>query len=451
MSPEEMYTEKELELYRMRQDAQSRATSGQLQRNSSAELLPSTGVGVPGGNTTPNPPAPDMERMAKDNAAAQSDLREQAPSIMTDDQQKMAAGAGGLALLGWLASKFMGGDDNNPPNNNKGPRSRDIRREPQMDRNIKGPQEPALLPEPKPAPAPAPQLPQATISGQPQAQMQYGQMTLNAPTGTPNPLPAGPVAPPAEVAPVAVQPKPIDPVVQARIDSIAAADRRKEALHQLELEEKKLRIEAAKQKSQGQPVSQYSNEEKQMNQRSQEAKVNKEIISVNKPKSTPTANVEKALVTAATQAAPIPEGAVPVPAKGAVAAVTTAANEISLPKEWSRKGMGWISSAYGIEGAQQFINQYNDGKPFKSHDEMEKVYKQVMTEPKFSTMPKDIRKERGIQKNPESQQYKIVPGGVVPPTLPSGGGGGGMVVPRGGVGNIPGANEQIHTLNPLKL
>lgn len=39
----------------------------------------------------------------------------------------------------------------------------------------------------------------------------------------------------------------------------------------------------------------------------------------------------------------------------------------------------------------------------------------------------------------------------VPPLLPSGGGGGGAVVPRGGVGNVPGANDQYHSLNPLKL
>lgn len=332
MSPEEMYTDNELKLFRMREEAMSRASSGQLQRSAPAEFMPTTGVDVPVNESTPAPPAPNMERLAKNTAASQAEIRDQAPPLMTNDQQAMAAGAGGLALLGWLASKFMGGDDNNPPNDNKGPKSRDIRREPQMDMTVKGPQEPTFVAEPvvqqaptvepvaKPA-APIPELPQATISGQQQPQMQYGQTTLNAPTGTPNPLPAGPVAPPAEVAPVAVQPKPIDPVVQARIDSIAAADRRKEALHQLELEEKRLRIESAKQKSQGQPVSQYSNDEKQMNQRSQEAKVNKEIIAANnKPKTTPAANVEKSLVVASQQPPAAPANTFPAPAPVANAA-----------------------------------------------------------------------------------------------------------------------------------
>lgn len=368
MSAEDMYTEKELELLRMRQESQSRAS----QRTAPTEFMPATGVGAPSNESTPTPPAPNMERLAKNTATAQTEIRDQAPPLMTNDQQAMAAGAGGLALLGWLASKFMGGDDNNPPNDNKGPKSRDIRREPQMDMTVKGPQEPTFVAEPvvqqaptvepvaKPA-APIPELPQATISGQQQPQMQYGQTTMNPPASPPNPLLAGPVAPPAEVAPVAVQPKPIDPVVQARIDSIAAADRRKEALHQLELEEKKLRIESAKQKSQGQPVSQYSNDEKQMNQRSQEAKVNKEIIAANKPKTTPAANVEKSLVVASQQPPAAPANTFPAPAPVAnaapapVVASTTApvvpsaekvAEAEKLTKE--QKGMkNYLVSQYG--------------------------------------------------------------------------------------------------------
>jgi len=262
--------------------------------------------------------------------------------------------------------------------------------------------------------------------------------------------PVSPAAavPPVDVAPAPVAPKPIDPVMQKRIDLMDAAERRKQELHDLELAEKKQRIELAKQKSQGQPVSQYSNEDKQYNKLAVEGKVDKDIAASASKTKAPVSKAEKALeAVASTKPTTAPVATVPTPAATAI----PSANEVSLPKEWNRKGMGWLTSQYGIEGAQQFIDAHNKGKPFASHAEMQAAYEKAMVKPSFNTMPKDIRKERGITVNPEHQQYKIVPGGIVPPTLPSGGGGGGMVVPRGGVGNIPGANEQIHTLNPLKL
>jgi hypothetical protein len=397
--------------------------------------------------------------MAKETASAQGALREEAPPMFSDDQQKIAYGVGGLALLTYLGSKLFGdgGGDGGPSGNKRtSVRDRSIMREPQMDVSTKGPQEPMLAqpmsnvaPEPVAKPTTSAPLPQATMSGQQQPQMQYGQTTINAPVGSPSPLPAGPAAPPVEAnAPVA--PKPLDPVTQARIDSIASAERRKQELHELDLAEKKQRIEAAKQKTQGQPISQYSNEDKQLNARSEEAKVNKEIIAANKPKATktPTANVEKALITL--PETPVAGSSVPT-GQPPAAPKTNNVKELSLPKEWPSKGMNWITSQYGEEGARQFINQYNKGQPFKSHAEMKEVYDKVMTKPSYSTIPKSVRQDRGITANPEREQYKIVPGGVVPPTLPSGGGGGGMVVPRGSVGNIPGANEQLRSLNPLKL
>jgi len=282
MSAEDMYTEKELELLRMRQDAQSRASSGQLQRAGNNEFMPTTGVGVPVNESTPTPPAPKMERMTKDSATAQADLIDQAPSIITDDQKKIAAGAGGLALLGWLASKFMGGDDvGGGGGGGKSPKSRDIRREPQMDTTVKGPQEPAFALEPVVQQAPAepaqkPQLPQATIAGQQQPQMQYGQATLNAPTGAPNPLPAGPAAPPVEAnAPVA----PKIPTAEERAhQSWLASEQRKAEEHQ-----KKMALMDAKQqvntsqKSQGKPVNGLSNDANSLVANATEGKIKADI------------------------------------------------------------------------------------------------------------------------------------------------------------------------------
>lgn len=155
-TPEEMYSEKERELLRLRE---ARTASGQLQRSAPAEFMPTTAVGVPGGETIPNPPAPDMKRMVKDTSEAQSQLRKDAPSVLTDEQKLMAGGAAGLGLLGWLASKFISGTDSDqPPGGGGGPRDRYINREPTMDQNFKGPQEPSFLPEPTPAqPQPAAQ------------------------------------------------------------------------------------------------------------------------------------------------------------------------------------------------------------------------------------------------------------------------------------------------------
>jgi hypothetical protein len=119
--------------------------------------------------------------------------------------------------------------------------------------------------------------------------------------------------------------------------------------------------------------------------------------------------------------------------------------EIALPKDWPSKGMNWITAQYGIEGAQQFIDKYNDGKPFKTHAEMQAVYDKVMTKPSFSTMPKEMRKERGIKAS-ERELLKIIPRAVPPPA------GSAAPVQGGGSlgGNRPG-EDFMHNLNPLKL
>jgi hypothetical protein len=279
----------------------------------------------------------------------------------------------------------------------------------------------------------------------------YGQQKINAPTGAPNVA-----APPPVEAPVAaVQPKPMTEIERLRVEKLQfdleaarAKEARAQEAHASRLAADAKRAGAKNQTKQGTPTQ---NLETTMQKQSYENTVSKAVDANMKAaavkKAPPAASVvpPAASPTATTTTAPVVEVA------PATAPKTSGVKEISLPKEWPSKGMNWLTSQYGEDGARQFINQYNKGEPFKTHDDMKKVYDQVMTKPSFSTMPKDLRKSRGITTTPDYQQYKIVPNAIVPPTLPSGGGGGGMIVPRGGVGNVPGANEQVHSLNPLKL
>ena len=78
---------------------------------------------------------------------------------------------------------------------------------------------------------------------------------------------------------------------------------------------------------------------------------------------------------------------------------------------------------------------------------MDAVYQKVMTKPSFSTMPKELRKERGI-KATERELIKIISKSVPPPAV----GGSAAPVQGGGSlgGNRPG-EDFMHNLNPLKL
>ena len=96
--------------------------------------------------------------------------------------------------------------------------------------------------------------------------------------------------------------------------------------------------------------------------------------------------------------------------------------KMNLPEGWG-KGMSWLATVHGVDGAQAFIDQYNKGKPFSSHKEMEEKYKEVTIRPKYSDIPKDLRRERNI---PFRSDIRAVP----PPSLrPSeiGQGGGSMI------------------------
>lgn len=98
--------------------------------------------------------------------------------------------------------------------------------------------------------------------------------------------------------------------------------------------------------------------------------------------------------------------------------------KLEMPEGWG-KGMSWLTQVHGTEGAQAFINEYNNGKPFATHQEMEQKYKEVTMRPKYSDIPKDVRRERGI-----TPRAALSP--VPPPSLQAapqlGGGGGGSLI-----------------------
>lgn len=112
--------------------------------------------------------------------------------------------------------------------------------------------------------------------------------------------------------------------------------------------------------------------------------------------------------------------------------------KLEMPEGWG-KGMSWLVNQHGVEGAQDFINRYNEGKPFASYDDMMKAYQEKTTRPKYSDIPKDVRKSRGIV---PPQQTGATGMGVRPPAT----GGGGRLNETGRPGE-----EIIHNLNPLKL
>lgn len=94
-----------------------------------------------------------------------------------------------------------------------------------------------------------------------------------------------------------------------------------------------------------------------------------------------------------------------------------------IPENWG-KGMGWLTGRFGVEGAQQFIDQYNKGQPFGSYDEFQKVWKDLTGKtpgvqgqiygPSYSDVPSDVRKSRGI--SPVAPQYNtnLKPGYAIP-------------------------------------
>lgn len=263
---------------------------------------------------------------------------------------------------------------------------------------------------------------------------------------------------------------------QAKHESIIARNYREQEAHQSKMSLEAKRAEAILQRNQGKSVSPTSADAQatQLLVKSEENKLSK-AVEASKPK--PVTNAAPPPVAPQVPVAPSPVAPAPVmtapapavtaPATPAMTATPATAEplpkqtpteaptakqasnikEISLPKEWPSKGMNWITAQYGIDGAQQFIDKYNDGKPFKTHDEMKTVYDKVMTKPSFSTMPKELRKERGIKAS-ERELLKIIPRSVPPPSV---GGSAGPVQGGGSLGGNRPGEDFMHNLNPLKL
>jgi hypothetical protein len=160
---------------------------------------------------------------------------------------------------------------------------------------------------------------------------------------------------------------------------------------------------------------------------------NQEAAAAETPK-TPASQAPATPVQEAKPAAPIaetPKAPAPPPEaapKAAVPPKKAPKEKIAMPEGWG-KGMSWLTTVHGAGGAQAFIDQYNNGKPFASHKEMEEVYKNVTMRPKYSDIPKSVRQERGI--TPRASLPNLPLTAVPPPSLrpaPQLGGGGGSMM-----------------------
>ena len=160
---------------------------------------------------------------------------------------------------------------------------------------------------------------------------------------------------------------------------------------------------------------------------------NQEAAAVETPK-TPASQAPATPVQEAKPAAPIaetPKAPAPPPEaapKAAVPPKKAPKEKTPMPEGWG-KGMSWLTTVHGAGGAQAFIDQYNNGKPFASHKEMEEVYKNVTMRPKYSDIPKSVRQERAI--TPRASLPNLPLAAVPPPSLrpaPQLGGGAGAMM-----------------------
>jgi hypothetical protein len=180
---------------------------------------------------------------------------------------------------------------------------------------------------------------------------------------------------------------------QFDLDAARAKEARAQEAHAARLASEAKRAEAKNQTNQGKPVD---NVETAMQKQSHENAISKAVAADVKastplPKAVPAASVvpPAAPVVAAPVAEPVAIAeAVQPPAKAPKA-------KMEMPEGWG-KGMSWLVNQHGIEGAQDFVNRYNDGKPFATYDDMMKSYQENTTRPKYSDIPKDVRKSRGI-------------------------------------------------------
>jgi hypothetical protein len=241
----------------------------------------------------------------------------------------------------------------------------------------------------------------------------------NPPNTPPPPPPNG--APP----PVGTEIKPVDPLQQARLDAIAAEQRRRDAadfrsaeahaaeqrrkdeIHELN---KAKRAESDLQKKQGTPVSATNSDAQaiELTKRSDNNALVKAVDATKKAAATPTTTaaapaapvvtppaVPNAAPPPAIPASPVAVNPEPVAVETAKPPAKAPKAKLEMPEGWG-KSMNWLVNQHGVEGARDFIDRYNKGQPFATYDDMMKAYQENTMRPKYSDIPKDVRKARGI-------------------------------------------------------
>lgn len=250
------------------------------------------------------------------------------------------------------------------------------------------PSTPVAEPTPTPTAPSAPTAPTAAPAGTtPVATQQpaisgYGQQTINAPTGAPSPVvPTSPV-------------QPVDPAVQAKVDAIAAAERRKQEAHDAdqrrkqELHEKRLAgIDVKNAKKDAENLSKLqgvSAEEVNMLKRSEKAGIDKAaessvksavktnppvagtpVVAPAAPVTTPAATTPAA--TPITPATPAPSAVEPVVPEGRIPNYMEFKKKKSGSLEYKNKqgsdvigkgGWNWYQGQMGPEAEKNWLQTF---------------------------------------------------------------------------------------------
>lgn len=243
-----------------------------------------------------------------------------------------------------------------------------------------------------------------------------------SPTSPTAPAPDVAVAPPAQTPAAPVQPKPMTEIERLRIEKLQfdleaarAKEARAQEAHATRMANEAKRAEAATQKRQGQPKSNISAKDSAIIADNNEVKARAALVAAGQPKpptaspvggtSLPVGGVSGLPQGAPPAASVAPPAAAPVTAAPVVDTIAPVESvkppakapkaKLEMPEGWG-KGMSWLVNQHGVEGAQDFVNRYNDGKPFATYDDMMKSYQENTTRPKYSDIPKDVRKSRGI-------------------------------------------------------
>ena len=191
-------------------------------------------------------------------------------------------------------------------------------------------------------------------------------------------VPSAPVAPPATAEAAPVAPKPVDPLVQAKLDAIAADQRRKDEAHAAEQRRKDeahanrlandaKRAEASTQKKQGQVKSSIPPKDQAILADNAEAKARAELVASGQPKPKTASPIGGTSIPVEGAATP-PAGEPPVKA---VAPAKTSKSELKPGYEF-RPGFGtsdtYLVDTIGPEKYKIARMEMNEGKPFGQYD-----------------------------------------------------------------------------------